>query len=78
MTSKGFYYYSLGMNAEFTTLNEKIEQLIQNCNKLQANNLALRQQIANMRNENDTLNHKVNVAINRLETLVKQNNADNS
>tara|TARA_B100000902_G_scaffold363049_1_gene381873 strand:- start:788 stop:988 length:201 start_codon:yes stop_codon:yes gene_type:complete len=58
------------MNAEFTALTEKIEQLIENCNKLRANNLGLRQKIANMRSENDNLNHRVNIAISKLEKLM--------
>ncbi len=61
------------MDAEFTALAEKIEQLVKMCDKLRENNLALRQQIANIRSENDQLSHKVTVAIEKLEQLVNQN-----
>ena len=61
------------MDAEFPALAEKIEQLVKMCDKLRENNLALRQQIANIRSENDQLSHKVTVAIEKLEQLVNQN-----
>tara|TARA_B100001115_G_C15669607_1_gene323227 strand:+ start:208 stop:408 length:201 start_codon:yes stop_codon:yes gene_type:complete len=58
------------MDAEFTALTEKIELLVDTCSKLRENNLALRQQIATMRSENDHLNRKVTMAITKLEELV--------
>ena len=58
------------MDAEFTALTEKIELLVDTCSKLRENNLALRQQIANMRSENDHLNRKVTMAITKHEELV--------
>ncbi len=64
------------MNAEFTALAEKIEQLIENCNKLRANNLGLRQKIANMRSENNNLNQKVSIAISKLEKLMDETSSD--
>ena len=60
------------MDSEFNTLAEKIDQLIHNCEKLRANNLALRQQIAGIRNENDILSNKVKLAIGKLEKLIQQ------
>lgn len=63
------------MNAEFTVLTEKIDQLIENCNKLRANNLGLRQKIANMRSENNNLNQRVSIAISKLEKLMDETNS---
>jgi len=73
LTCNGILAYSLTMDAEFTALAEKIEQMVKMCDKLRENNLALRQQIANIRSENDQLSHKVTVAIDKLEHLVNQN-----
>ena len=67
-----FYLYSVLMEAEFNTLDEKIAQLAKLCQKLRGDNTQLRQQLASAQTENKRLAEKVNTAKSRIETLLNQ------
>lgn len=60
------------MEAEFNALDEKVQQLVQLCQRLRRDNTALRQQLASAKNENARLNEKISIAAERLETLIDQ------
>ncbi len=60
------------MEAELTTLDDKIKQLIQLTQKLRKDNSQLRQNLASVQNENKRLSEKVNTAKTRLESLLAQ------
>jgi cell division protein ZapB len=60
------------MQAELTTLDDKISQLVQLTQKLRRDNSQLRQTLASAQSENKRLSEKVNVAKARLETLLAQ------
>lgn len=58
------------MEVELKTLEEKIAQFVQLSQRLRAENLQLRQQLANVQNENKHLAEKINGAKGRLESLL--------
>jgi cell division protein ZapB len=60
------------MKAEFTALDDKINQLIQLTQKLRKDNSQLRQNLASIQNENKHLSEKVDGAKVRLEALLSQ------
>ena len=60
------------MEAELETLDQKIHQLVQLCQRLRKDNMALRQQLANAQNENKRLAEKIHAAQDRLERLLEQ------
>lgn len=60
------------MEAELNTLEEKITQFVQLCQRLRAENSQLRQQLASALNENKQLTEKINGTKDRLETLLGQ------
>ena len=60
------------MEAELDTLEEKINQFVQLCQRLRAENGQLRQQLAAALNENKQLAEKINGTKDRLETLLGQ------
>jgi cell division protein ZapB len=60
------------MKAEFTALDDKINQLIQLTQKLRKDNSQLRQNLALIQNENKHLSEKVDGAKIRLEALLSQ------
>lgn len=60
------------MEAELTTLDEKVQQLVQLCQKLRRDNTNLRQQLASAKGENDRLALKISTAAQRLEALIEQ------
>ncbi len=67
-----FCLYSVLMEAELNTLDEKIAQLAKLCQKLRGDNSALRQQLAAAQSENKRLAEKVAAAKTRLEALLGQ------
>lgn len=67
-----FYIYSVLMEAEFNTLDEKIAQLAKLCQKLRGDNTQLRQQLASAQTENKRLVDKVSTAKTRIESLLNQ------
>jgi len=60
------------MNAEFDTLDGKIDQFLQLCQRLKGENKELRLQLASAQNEVKLLEGKVDGAKTRLETLLRQ------
>ena len=64
--------YSLEMDAEIKALEEKIAQFIELNHRLRADNLALRQEIAQAQEENKRLSEKIDLAKDRLESLLSK------
>ena len=60
------------MNAEFDTLDGKIDQFLQLCQRLKSENKELRLQLASAQNEVKLLQGKVDGAKTRLEALLRQ------
>lgn len=60
------------MEAELNSLDDKIKQLLQLCQKLRKHNSALRQQLASMQSDNKQLTEKIGAARSRLEALLEQ------
>ena len=60
------------MNAEFDTLDGKIDQFLQLCQRLKSENKELRLQLASAQNELKLLEGKVDGAKTRLEALLRQ------
>ena len=67
-----FYLYSVLMDAELNSLDEKIAQLAKLCQKLRGDNTQLRQELASAQTENKRLAEKVNTARTRIESLLNQ------
>ena len=60
------------MNAEFDTLDSKIDQFLQLCQRLKAENKELRLQLVSAQNDVKRLESKVDGARTRLEALLGQ------
>jgi len=60
------------MNAEFDTLESKIDQFLQLCQRLTSENQELRLQLVSAQNNVKLLEGKVDGAKTRLETLLRQ------
>ena len=60
------------MNAEFDTLESKIDQFLQLCQRLTSENKELRLQLVSAQNSVKQLEGKVDGAKTRLETLLRQ------
>lgn len=60
------------MEAELNALEQKINQTVELCQRLRAENQQLRQQLAAATNENRQLADKVGEAKSRLESLLRQ------
>jgi cell division protein ZapB len=60
------------MDAEFSSLEEKLGQLVQRLEALRAENRELRQQLAAKTDENARLGEKLIAAKTRIEALLKQ------
>jgi len=60
------------MEAELDSLDEKINQLVQLCQRLSRDNHELRQQLAAATNESKQLNEKIENARARLESLLSR------
>ena len=67
-----FYLYSVLMEAELNSLDDKIAQLAKPCQKLRGDNSQLRQQLASAQSENKRLADKVSAARTRIESLLNQ------
>ena len=55
MTKRDFSNYSVAMEAELKVLEDKIVQLVQLNQRLRAENLHVRQQLAGVQNDNKSL-----------------------
>jgi len=60
------------MDAELKALERKLNQFVELCQRLRADNQELRQQLASAASDNKHLNDKIGTASNRLETLLNQ------
>ena len=72
MTYQDFYFYSIAMDVELKSLEQKINQVAEFCQRLRADNHQLRQQLATALNENQRLEQKIDSATTRLENLLNQ------
>ena len=60
------------MDAEFKSLERKLNQFVELCQRLRDDNQQLRQQLASAINDNKQLADKIGTATNRLESLLNQ------
>jgi cell division protein ZapB len=60
------------MEAELKALEDRVSQLVQLCQRLRAENLRLRQEMAGVQNDNHQLAEKIDTAKSRLEHLLEQ------
>ena len=72
LTYQDFCNYSVNMDAELKSLEDKINQFVALCRRLRTDNHQLRQQLASAQSENKHLADKVTDAKSRLETLLTQ------
>ncbi|HSE01631.1 MAG TPA: hypothetical protein VLB72_12930 [Burkholderiales bacterium] len=60
------------MDAEFKSLERKLHQFVELCQRLREDNQQLRQQLASAMSDNKQLSDKIGTATNRLENLLEQ------
>lgn len=60
------------MDAELKSLEAKISQFVEHCQRLRADNQQLRQQLASALNQSQRLEEKITIATARLENLLGQ------
>jgi cell division protein ZapB len=60
------------METEFKSLEQKLNQVVELCQRLRTDNQELRQQLATALNENKQLADKIGTASDRLESLLSQ------
>lgn len=72
MTALNFYNYSARMEADLNSLETKIDQFVELCQRLRSDNQELRQQLASAVSQSKRLEEKINTVTARLETLLTQ------
>ena len=72
MTQQNFCLYSVAMDAELKSLEQKIADFVELCHRLRKDNHELRQQLATALNQNRLLEEKITSATSRLENLLNQ------
>jgi len=60
------------MEGDLKSLEQKLGQFVELCQRLRADNQQLRQQLASAMSDNKELNEKIGTAANRLENLLNQ------
>ena len=60
------------MDADLKSLEQKLSQFVELCQRLRADNQQLRQELATAVSSNKQLTEKIGTATNRLETLLNQ------
>ena len=60
------------MESELKSLENKLGQVVELCQRLRTDNQQLRQQLASALSENKQLTEKIDTASDRLETLLEQ------
>jgi len=60
------------MDADLKSLEHKLSQFVELCQRLRADNQQLRQQLASAVSSNQQLTEKIGTATNRLESLLNQ------
>jgi len=63
---------SAAVEAEFNSLESKVAQFVALCERLRAENVVLRQQLASAQNDAKRLSEKINGAKSRLEGLISR------
>ncbi len=72
MTCQDFRNYSVEMEIELKTLEDKVNQFVALCRRLRTDNRQLRQQLTSALNDNKRLNEKIGAAKSDLENLLAQ------
>ncbi len=72
MTLQGFSNYSDIMETDLNALEAKLTQLIELCQSLRAENLQLRQELAQARDDTKQLKSQMTEASARLEALIER------
>ena len=72
MTCLNFPNYSVRVESELKSLEAKLGQFIELCQRLRADNLQLRQELASAVDQSKRLEEKINSATTRLESLLSQ------
>lgn len=72
MTHRDFGLYSAVMDEQLSALEDRIHQAVELCRRLRAENDELRQQVAQLQNENKRLADKIDDAKSRLQGLLEQ------
>ncbi len=70
MTQRKISLYSVQMDEAFESLEGKVSQFVHLCERLRAENLELRQQLAAANNDAKRLNEKIDGARDKLENLL--------
>jgi len=60
------------MEGDLKSLEQKLGQFVELCQRLRADNQQLRQQLASAMSDNKDLNEKIGTAASRLENLLNQ------
>jgi cell division protein ZapB len=68
----GYLKHSVPMDAELKSLERKLSQFVEMCQRLRADNQQLRQQLESAMSNNKQLSEKIGAATDRLETLLSQ------
>jgi cell division protein ZapB len=72
LTTQGFSNYSDIMETDLNVLEAKLTQLIELCQSLRAENLQLRQELAQARDDTKQLKGQMTEASARLEALIER------
>ena len=72
MTALIFCNYSAIVEAELKSLEQKLNQIIELCQRFRSDNQELRQQLAAAMDQTKRLEEKITGAMSRLETLLTQ------
>jgi cell division protein ZapB len=72
LTALIFCNYSVDVEAELKSLEEKLNQMIELCQRLRSDNQELRQQLAAAMDQTKRLEEKITSAMSRLEGLLSQ------
>ena len=72
MTALNFHHYSVAVESELKSLEAKLGQFIELAQRLRADNIDLRQQLASAVSQSRRLEEKIAGATTRLETLLTQ------
>ena len=72
LTDQDFPNYSAAMDAELSSLEDKIRQALALCRRLREENRSLRQQLADSETEKKQLSQKIDGARDRLEGLLQR------
>ena len=72
LTAQDFSNYSAPMDAEFVTLEEKVQQTAQLCKRLRDENRDLRERLTALQGDHRVQGEKIENARSRIENLLKQ------